>query len=205
MDSERWQRIKDIYTQALDTAPAERAAFVDKACGDDSELAREVMELLAVPTRSVSSVDEIVDAAAAEFDGALQKGERVGPYRILGVLGKGGMGHVYLAERADEEFEQRVAIKMVSWVGAAPSLFERFRLERQILATLEHPNIARLLDGGRTDSGVPYLVMEYVEGNNILAYANDSRLSVDERLELFLKICDAVQYAHRKLVVHRDI
>jgi len=205
METSRWQRIKNIYQQALDVEAADRRAFVDKACDGEASLVSEIMALLDVPTRSASNIGDIVGAASAALGGELGKGERIGPYRLLRIIGQGGMGHVYLAERADEEFEQRVAIKMVNWVGASPSMIERFRVERQILANLEHPNIARMLDGGRTPNGVPYLVMEYVDGVSILDYAQSQMLSINDRLHLFLQICDAVQYAHRKLVVHRDI
>ncbi|NOX70385.1 MAG: serine/threonine protein kinase [Gammaproteobacteria bacterium] len=205
MDTDRWQRIKNIYQQALDVETAERRAFVDQACDGDADLVAEIIALLEVPTRSASSIDNIIGAASAALGGELGNGERIGPYRLHSIIGQGGMGHVYLAERADKEFEQRVAIKMVNWAGASPSMIERFRLERQILANLEHPNIARMLDGGRTPNGVPYLVMEYVDGVSILDYAQTQKLSTKGRLQVFLQICDAVQYAHRKLVVHRDI
>ncbi len=205
MESNRWQRIKEVYQQALDVDKSERREFVADSCGDDAHVAAEVMKLLDVPTQGSDDIDEIVDAATESFSGALSPGERVGAYRVLDVIGTGGMGHVYLAERADSEFEQRVAIKTVNLGFASPSILERFQLERQILADLEHNHIARLLDGGRTEAGVPYLVMEYIDGKSIVDYCTDEALALDERLDLFLKICDAVQYAHRKLIVHRDI
>lgn len=205
MDADRWQRIKNIYQQALDLDKGERRAFVVSICGDDADLAAEVMKLLEVPTQGSSDIDGIVESAAESFSGALPEGERIGPYRLLEVIGTGGMGHVYLAERADREFEQRVAIKTVNLGSASPSMIERFRLERQILADLDHNNIARLLDGGQTDSGMPYLVMEFIDGESIVDYCAEAGLPLDRRLDLFLKICDAVQYAHRQLIVHRDI
>jgi serine/threonine protein kinase/lipopolysaccharide biosynthesis regulator YciM len=205
VDSNRWRRIKNIYQQALDFEKSDRRAFVASACGDDESLAAEVMKLLDVPTQGSSDIDEIVDSAAESFSGALTPGDRVGAYRILDAIGTGGMGYVYLAERADTEFEQRVAIKTVNLGFASPSMLERFQLERQILANLEHNHIARLLDGGRTESGVPYLVMEFIDGKSIVDYCEDEGLSLDRRLDLLLQICDAVQYAHRKLIVHRDI
>ena len=205
MDSTRWQRIKDIYRQALDLEKDDRRAFVTSACADDADIAAEVMKLLEVPTQGSSDIDDIVDSTTDSFSGALSRGDRVGAYRILDVIGTGGMGRVYLAERADSEFEQQVAIKTVNLGFASPSILERFQLERQILADLEHNHIARLLDGGRTEAGVPYLVMEFIDGESIVDYCNDRRLSLERRLELFLMICDAVQYAHRKLIVHRDI
>lgn len=204
MDGKRWQRIKHIYQRALDLDKVSRRRFVAAECRGDEDLAAEVMKLLEVPTRGSSEVDGIVESAAGVL-GALPDGERVGPYRLLGVIGTGGMGHVYLAERADREFEQRVAIKMISLGVASPSTIERFRLERQILADLDHNHIARLLDGGTTSAGVPYLVMEYIDGVSIVDYCAEQASSLDEKLDLVLMICDAVQYAHRQLTVHRDI
>ncbi len=205
MESNRWQRIKRVYQRALDVESSERHAFVLAECGNDTALADEVINLLSVPTRGSADLDGIVDSAAESLGGALSPGDRVGAYRVSRAIGSGGMGHVYLAERADSEFEQRVAIKTVSLGFASPSMLERFQLERQILADLEHQHIARLLDGGRSDSGVPYLVMEYIDGESIVDYCESEALSLQSRLDLFLKICDAVQYAHRKLIVHRDI
>ena len=205
MESNRWQRIKRIYQQALDVDKSERHAFVLAECGKDSDLAGEVIKLLDVPTRGSQDLNGIVGSAAESLGGALSSGERVGSYRILRVIGSGGMGHVYLAERDDSEFEQRVAIKTVNLGFASPSMLERFQLERQILADLEHQHIARLLDGGRSDTGVPYLVMEYIDGQSIIDYCDGEASPLEQRLNLFLKICDAVQYAHRKLIVHRDI
>ncbi|HSN70131.1 MAG TPA: serine/threonine-protein kinase, partial [Steroidobacteraceae bacterium] len=201
MDSERWERIKAIYQRALDEPEDERRAFVERECGGDDELAAEVLELLDVPQGDADVIDEIVEEARA--DEADVEGKRLGPYRLIRSIGRGGMGDVYLAERADEEFEQRVAIKVVSGARLSPALVDRFRQERQILANLDHPNVARLFDGGTTDDGMPYLVMEYVDGAAIVDAVE--HLSLTERLELFLKICDAVQYAHSKLVVHRDL
>ena len=205
MDPGRWQRIKEIYRQALDLDAGERRAFVESSAGEDAELAAEIMKLLDVPTRGSSDIDGIVESAAGTFSGTLPHGERIGPYRLLSVIGSGGMGHVYLAERADREFDQRVAIKTVNLGFASPSTTERFRQERQILADLDHVHIGRLLDGGRTESGIPYLVMEYIDGESIVDYCAGEDLSLERRLGLFLGICDAVQYAHRRLIVHRDI
>jgi serine/threonine-protein kinase len=197
---ERWQRINALLEQALAKPPDEREAWLDEACGDDEALKREVIELLSFDREQTGELRGAIGSAAAslvsgEADSLL--GEQVGSYRIIEKIADGGMGSVYLAERADEEFEQRVAIKMVHFATASPALIERFQLERQILATLEHPNIARLLDGGRTEAGIPYLAMEYVDGRSIFDYARDEIPSVADRLQLFLRICDAVQYAHR--------
>lgn len=205
MESNRWQRIKLLYQQALHVDSSERHAFVLAESGGDTDLASEVMKLLDVPTRESVDIDGIIHSAAESLGGGLSPGERVGAYRIMRVIGSGGMGNVYLAERADSEFEQRVAIKTVHLGFASPSMLERFQLERQILADLEHQHIARLLDGGRSEAGVPYLVMEYIDGQSIIDYCDGDALPLERRLNLFLKICDAVQYAHRKLIVHRDI
>src|SRR6056297_3932983 len=207
MDTERWLRIKAIYRNALDRPEPARSECVREACAGDETLAAEILALLETAGGATEALGDIVgDVAGTAAPGwwsGSAAGERIGPYRLLDVIGEGGMGQVYLAERADDEFEQRVAIKMANWLRASPQVIERFRVERQILANLEHPNIARLLDGGRTGAGVPYIVMEYVDGVSIVDYA--ATRSLDRRLDLFLAICDAVQYAHRKLVVHRDI
>src|ERR1019366_6380000 len=129
----------------------------------------------------------------------------IGPYTILQEIGRGGMGVVYLADRADGEYRKRVAIKLITSARHEPNLDQRFRRERQILAQLEHPNIARLLDGGATVSGQPYFVMEYVEGPPLLAWCDEHHLDADARGRLFLSVCVAVSYAHQKLIVHRDL
>lgn len=205
MDKDRWQRLRRLFTQSGRLPPAERRAWLDAECADEPELVDEVLELLGSSAVAGSGIDEIVDAAAADYAGALPEGERIGPYRVLDTLGRGGMGQVYLAERADDEFRQRVAIKTVGWLGAAPEIVARFRAERQILADLQHPHIARLLDGGHSDAGTPYLVMEFVDGEAITDWCDARSLALADRLDLFLKVCDAVRYAHRKLIVHRDI
>src|SRR5690606_25102516 len=158
-----------------------------------------------VDTFAAPLLAELDANAFAGGDAALAPGVRVGAYRIVHEIGRGGMGVVYLAERADEEFEKRVALKVVKRGMDTDEVLRRFRHERQILASLEHPNIARLLDGGATSDGRPYLVMEHVEGEPIDAYCDRRRLGIRERLELFRAVCDAVQHAHQRLVVHRDI
>ena len=188
MDTERWLRIKEIYRAALDRPHPERAEFVREACAGDDALAAEILALLETSGGATEAlggiVSDVAGSASSGWWGGSVAGERIGPYRLLDVIGEGGMGQVYLAERADHEFEQRVAIKMANWLRASPQVIERFRIERQILANLEHPNIARLLDGGRTEAGVPYIVMDYVDGASIVDYA--ASRSLDERLELFL-------------------
>ncbi len=207
--SERWQRVQELFEGALDLPPEEREAYLRAEAGDDAELLAEVMSLLAADGAPV--VDRLKglvrDAASdlAEATAFSWIGRTVGRYRLLEEIARGGMGTVYLAERADAAYEARVAIKFVRASVAAPEVLRRFLAERQILADLRHPNIARLLDGGAADDGTPYLVMEYIDGEPIDDYADRHGLGVRERLLLFRKACDAVQHAHRRLVVHRDI
>jgi tetratricopeptide (TPR) repeat protein len=201
-DAAFWERVRTLFHAATDRAPGDRAPLLD-GC-DDPSLRAEVERLLEQHDAAAGfleqSVWDLVDTADAKWERVL-----IGPYRVVRQLGHGGMGKVFLASREDAEFEQRVAIKLVRRGAAGESLLQRFRQERQILAALEHPNIARLLDGGTTSGGVPYLVMEYVEGTPIDDYCREHALSIEARLRLFLPLCDAVQHAHRSLVIHRDI
>ncbi|MEM9057311.1 MAG: serine/threonine-protein kinase [Pseudomonadota bacterium] len=204
---EKWARIQQIFHEALEADPADLDAFVDRACGGDATLEREVRALLAGHRSDGPDFERIIGDVA---DGALSReaigpGARVGPYSLLSRLGEGGMGVVYLAERADDEFRQRVAVKVVKDPGLGDEILQRFRAERQILANLNHPNIARLLDGGTTDDKLPYIVMEYVDGENIDQYCDRHRLTTNERIALFRKVCAAVHLAHQNLVVHRDL
>ncbi|HUP24283.1 MAG TPA: serine/threonine-protein kinase, partial [Thermoanaerobaculia bacterium] len=211
MDSERWRRVRGVFDEALELDPAARAAFLDSACGDDRELRREVDELLVVDSGDAElpeGADPLVAvvgwAAEAMAVAPRLEGMRLGAYRLERLLGRGGMGVVYLASRDDREFEKQVAVKVLGGVVQEAAL-ERFRRERQVLARLEHPAVARLLDGGTTEEGLPFLVMEHVDGEPIDRYCERVGLDVRERLELFLQVCDAVQYAHRNLIVHRDL
>ncbi len=205
----------EIFFQSLDLSGPQRQEFVSRACGSDDVLRAEVESLLnahrragdflrtpAVPRSSASDpCDTLARAASAEA----WLGRLIGSYRVASVLGTGGMGTVLLAERADEQFQKQVAIKVIRAGMATEDALRRFRIERQVLAQLDHPNIARLIDGGATDDGLPYLVMERVEGIAIDRFCEQRRLSVTERLHLFRKVCAAVQYAHQHLVVHRDL
>lgn len=192
-------RVLALVEQALDIPFAERPAFLEEACGEDADLRRQVESLLSFE----SAADGFLPTAGAEASG-LPPGTRIGPYRIVELLGRGGMGSVYKAEREDD-FKQQVALKLVPHELASPFILRRFHLERRILARLDHPNIARLLDGGTTNDGRPYLVMEHVEGVPIDQYCEERRLSARERLELILPVCSALAFAHQNLVVHRDI
>jgi serine/threonine-protein kinase len=205
MDEDRWRRISALFHRASELPPDAVSEFLAAACGDDDDIRLEVIALLNAAGDTSGDIEDIVDKASADWRSMLPADQRIGPYRILDLLGRGGMGQVFLAERADKEFERRVAIKTIGWMAATPDLIERFRKERQILADLDHPHIARLLDGGRSDDGVPYLVMEYVDGKSIVDDCRAKALTIPQRLQLILKICEAVQFAHRKLVIHRDI
>ena len=212
MTPERWERVKAIAQGALARVPAERAAFAAHACGSDDELAREVDSLLAADSEAGNFIETPALARpelAAILDhvqGAMPwPGRRLGAYSVMREIGHGGMGAVYLAVRADDEYRKQVAIKVVRSTFDAAFIHQRFRHERQILADLDHSNIARLIDGGSTDEGAPYFVMEFVDGLPIDQYCDANHLSVDARLALFQRVCDGVHYAHQHLVVHRDL
>jgi serine/threonine protein kinase/tetratricopeptide (TPR) repeat protein len=202
---ERWQQIKVVLDDALDREGAERALFLDQACRGDGELRREVESYAASETEVGDFIETPVFRIRLEEVEPLAVGQRVGAYRIGREIGRGGMGAVYLAERADREFEQRVAIKLVRRGMDTEEIVRRFRSERQILAHLDHPNIAKLFDGGTTEDGRPYFVMEYVEGRPIDEFCDDRKLPVRARLELFRQVCSAVHFAHQNLIVHRDL
>jgi serine/threonine protein kinase/tetratricopeptide (TPR) repeat protein len=205
----RWERAKEVFGGALTRSPEERAAFVAGACAGDLGLATEVAALL----RAHEAAGEFIDIPALqgglrieadEADDALL-GTALGPYRVLELVGRGGMGTVYRGVRSDEHFEKQVALKVVRRGLDTDSILRRFKSERRILARLDHPGIARVLDGGTTPDGRPFLVMEYVVGERIDRYAVAHGLTIAERLNLFREVCAAVQYAHQNLVVHRDI
>jgi serine/threonine protein kinase/tetratricopeptide (TPR) repeat protein len=208
MSRSRWQRIQSLFDEVVDSEPAERAARLASRCPDDAELRDSVESLLASDR---GTEDPLIEAIGAAAESLLQEhqdrllGTRVGAYRILSILGQGGMSTVYRAERADAQYRQTVAIKVLQHAALHPRLLSRLHSERHILATLDHPSIARLIDSGELDDGTPYLVMEHVDGEAIDVYCDSRSLFVPERLELFLQVCTAVQYAHRNLVVHRDI
>jgi len=196
----------EILRRAGELGPRERAAYIRRACAADTALFQSVLDRI-----SAAWLRELTDDSTLEGDEitaaaeTYSPGDRIGPYQVRRVLGQGGMGEVYLCERADEQYQKQVAIKLVSRGVLSRQIQTRLRTERQILATLDHPNIARLLDGGTTADGIPYLVLEYVEGEPIDTYCDTHRLSIAARLRLFRVVCSAVQAAHRNLIVHRDL
>ena len=202
-----WQQLESLFYAVLELEPQDRPGFLDQACSADPELRRQIESLLAAVTKTDGFLERpIVDVAESLNSPDAATGQRFGAYEVLQLIGIGGMGTVYLASRADNLYEQRVAIKLArARLAGNPGLLSRFRSERQILANLDHPNIARLLDGGTTASSVSYLVMEYVEGVPIDVYCRDKRLDTAGRLIIFCAVCSAVEYAHKHLVVHRDI
>src|SRR5690606_17064981 len=194
---------------AVELPEAERAAFVIGRTHDDESLREELLALLACDTGR--STGPLTNAVGAAIDATTRDrrraalGKIIGNYRLVSVLGHGGTGTVYLGERADRQYSAQVAIKIVDNAGVHADLGMRFRAERQILASLNHPNIARLLDAGETPEGYPYIVMEYVHGEPLDRYCDRQQLDLRQRLKLFLEICTAVQYAHQNLIVHRDL
>ena len=213
LDSGRWKEMWALFEQAIVLPMEERPAFVKESC-DDPLIRKTLEELLAVDAKSLSFLEQPV------IDGLPEPGtrldppsagpqprtpDRLGPYRLLHQVGQGGMGTVFLAVRDDDTFQRRVVVKLVRRGMESEDALRRLRTERQILASLDHPHIAELFDGGTTEDQLPYFVMEYVEGVPIDAYCDLNQLSIDERLILFRKVCDAVHYAHQNLVVHRDL
>lgn len=204
MDQVRWSRVKEVLGDALELPASKRRAFLDEVCGADHELREEVEGLLEA---SDDTEDFIETPALAHSDDWLSGliGTHIGPYRIVELLGEGGMGAVYRGIRDDGDFQQQIAIKLVKRGMDTNAILRRFRVERRILAKLDHPNICKLLDGGVTDDGLPYFVMEYLKGTPIHIYCQHHHLPLKERLNLFLQVCGAVEYSHRNLVVHRDL
>jgi non-specific serine/threonine protein kinase/serine/threonine-protein kinase len=204
MTAARWGEVKAVLAEVLEAPADERAALLDKLCGSDAEIRANVESLLALEARAEDVLNtELAPGAALRRPAPAP--EQIGPYRVIREIGRGGMGVVYLGERADGEFRRQVAIKLITSGLRDADLERRFRRERQILAILEHPGIARMLDGGATPEGQPYFVMEYVEGIPLQVYCKERNAGVDERLRLFVAVCDAVEYAHQRLIVHRDL
>lgn len=208
MTAGQWARVEELFHEALNQPPEERLAWLQAVCGADTAIFHEVQSLLASDRTQIAGVMEfaVKQAVLAHYETATSTEiRRAGPYRLLKEIGQGGMGTVYLAERDDEHYKTKVAVKLVRPGMDTEFILHRFRRERQTLAHLQHPNIARLLDGGTTESGLPYIVMEYVQGSTISAYCKQRSSGVRETVRLFLDVCAAVDYAHRNFVIHRDL
>ncbi len=202
-------QLEDLFTAAVELPPADQERFLDECCRDDPALRRELQELLASDRAAGEYFDElagsIVAAAPGELESAARPRVEIGPYRALDLIGRGGMGVVYRAIRVDGEFDQEVALKLLHLDMQTPQMRARFLAERQLLARLSDPNVAHLLDGGVTEEGRPYFVMEHVEGVRVTRYCRDHALTLDQTLRLFLDVIGAVSYLHRNLIVHRDL
>jgi serine/threonine protein kinase/tetratricopeptide (TPR) repeat protein len=203
---DQWQKLEQVFEAVMDLPAEEQKVYLDAACADDPEVRQELEVMLgsSMEQKFASAIGNAAVQVASEPEVDPLIGNFLGPYRVTELLGRGGMGSVYAAVREDDQFSKKVAIKVISRVLAGADGIARFRAERQILANLEHPNIARMLDGGTSD-GIPFLVMEFVEGVPITRYARERNLPIRERLRLMQSVCSAVQYAHGMLVVHRDL
>jgi serine/threonine protein kinase len=206
MTGERWRVIESLFHQAVELEPGARAGWLDRVTAGDPELRAELVRLLGADEGARAALDAAVQDAVQSTtrSGLLEAGSKAGPYEIVREIGRGGIGAVYLARRADDVFQKQVAIKVVKRGMDTEAILRRFYHERRILARLEHPYIVRIIDGGSTGDGLPYLVMEYVEGSSITDFCEEAGLSVRDRLRMFRKVCEAVQYAHQNFVVHRD-
>jgi len=207
---QKWQQIKDVFQSAVELEKSQRTSFLDEACRGNLELRNEVERLIGLHEQAGDFIetpasDSTISLNLFDQPTAPLVGRRIGSYEIVKEIGHGGMGAVYLAIRADDQYQKRVAIKLIKTGIDSTSIVRRFRNERQILASLDHPGIAKLLDGGSTDDGLPYFVMDYIEGEPIDEYCDNHKLTTVERLKLFRAVCASVQYAHQNLVVHRDI
>ena len=209
MNPERWQAVGELFEQALALPPGERTSCIERWSGGDDELQSEVLSLLASHKALPGGfVQEKIKNAVIAFQQASLAGAlpaRIGPYQVIRELGRGGMGTVFLGERHGDLSGERVAIKLVRPGMDTEFILARFRRERQTLARMQHPNIAHLLDSGTTSEGLPYIVMEYIDGKRITEHAQQKKLGISARLVLFLSVCAAVDYAHRNFVIHRDI
>lgn len=208
MSNGQLEELKTLFLKASDLDSGARSQFIESVKARNAELANQLKQLLLHDTPTDHQLSEAVNAMASDLvvdQNHSRIGQSLGPYQLIEKIGQGGMGAVYLAERSDGEFEHQVAIKLIGTHAFSPDMIERFRNERQILARLNHPNIARILDGGTTDTGTTYLVMELIKGETVIQHCDAHLLTVKQRLKLFIQICHAIEFAHRNLVVHRDI
>src|SRR5947208_3860296 len=201
-------QIRELFEAALERDPGARLQFLEQACQGDAELLGKVQKLFEADERGHTLPDRLggsQEILAPFLPPLPMEGRRIGPYLIEREIGRGGMGIVYLASRADGAFRKQFAFKVVQYSLKSNELLVRFRREREILGSLDHANIARLMDAGATEEGLPYYVMEYIEGQPIDGYCDEHRLNITQRINLFRAVCQAVQYAHQKLVVHRGL
>ncbi|HRH43592.1 MAG TPA: serine/threonine-protein kinase [Pyrinomonadaceae bacterium] len=216
MSDNNWQKVVEIFERAIDLPMSERENFLLFECRNDAGLRAEVDAMLKADAEADDFIESpIVENTAISLIKGLETAEvpntqnfidqKIGVYRLKKEIGRGGMGAVYLAEREDGEFRQKVAIKLIKRGMDSDFIIQRFRHERQILAQMKHPNVAHLFDGGTTEAGLPYFVMEYIEGKTLYNYCDDNKLNLDERLQIFQKVCSAVEYAHEKQIIHRDL
>lgn len=215
MNKKKWKQLEDIVDQALTLRGSERTTFIDKKCKGNRQLKSEVTDLLESIEKSEGYLENTSSGLSSYFRSLTPDisisgnssliGQQIGAYRISELIGYGGMGSVFKAERSDGSFDHTVALKIIRRGMDTPSNVARFKREQQILAGLNHPNIARLYDGGVTQDGLPYLIMEYIDGKPITEYCDDNRLTIDERIKLFKQVCRTVQYAHSNLIIHRDL
>src|SRR5579863_1249135 len=210
MTPERWEQVSEALHKALHFSPAQRQDYLAEIAHSDPELSRELESLLVSHQEAGAeflniSALQTTQGDAHEAQRQTLIGQRLGAYQIIKLLGAGGMGEVYRAFRSDDQYRMQVALKIVRGGHDSSFVFRRFKNERQILASLEHPNIAHLLDGGTTEEGAPYFVMELVEGESIDQYCDHYKLDTGDRLKLFLQVCSAVQFAHQRLIIHRDL
>jgi len=209
MDSQRWDRIKKLFEQAIELQPKDRIIFLERECNDDDDLKATVLKMIESDQQAdtflekPATITSVINKAVTMHDTRI--GTRIGGYTLVEILGEGGMGTVYRAEKADHTFHRIVALKIVKHGMGSRTIVHRFYTERRILANLDHPNIARLIDGGMTDDGLPYFIMEYVNGKPLTEYCDENQISIKKRLELFTNVCDAVHYAHKNLIIHRDL
>ncbi|MBL4661316.1 MAG: serine/threonine protein kinase [Alcanivoracaceae bacterium] len=206
MDSASYQKVEEIYYQVLDNKPDDIKAYIAEKANGDAQIVDKVMSLLAVGdyktyNKTANNVMANLSEIISDHSGGFES-ER---YQLLEKIGEGGMGSVYLAKRIDEEVEHKVAIKLINTALSSNANIERFKKERQILASLDHENIARFIDAGTTDAGVLYVVMEYIEGISIKQYCLQNKLPIKQKFTLFLQLCNAIDYAHKNFIIHRDI
>jgi eukaryotic-like serine/threonine-protein kinase len=209
MTPERWQKVEELFHLSLEREAGQRAAFLDEACAGDSDLRGQVELLLAYDRQESDFLETPASGVVGDWVDEDQPGpmtgRRIGAYQVTREIGHGGMGAVYLAVRADDHYQKQVAIKLIKRGMDTETILRRFRTERQILANLDHPNITKLLDGGTTEEGLSYFIMDYVDGLPIDLYCDTQKLTTVERLRLFRTVCSAVAYAHQNRVVHRDL